>query len=516
VISASKIHEKAAWLMGSLDKPKWSSECNKQGLQEMHSKVILNFLGILLLFLGLAMAAPLTASLIYHDGSVKALILSATASVITGLVLFLLTRRQGHVQLSHKDGVAIVTFGWITAGAAGALPYLFSGAIPDFTNAYFESISGFTTTGASILSDIEGLPEGLLLWRSLTQWFGGMGIIVLSVAILPFLGIGGMQLYKAEVPSPVVDKLKPRISDTAKTLWQIYIALTILEIFLLLSGGMSLFESLCHSFCTLPTGGFSPMNTSVAHYDSTFFDIVILVFMLLAGVNFSLHYRFIKGNRTVFINDPEFLVFIGLFVFFSLTVAYDLYGSVYRTLAEAFRFSSFQVGSILTTTGFATADFDKWPAYSQKILLLCMFFGGMAGSTGGGIKIVRFILLFKHAYREILRIIHPHAVIPVKLGRKPVPNDVLNSVWGFFLLFVGLFVMASLGMSAMGLDLVTSFSSVAASIGNVGPGLAGVGPTCNYFSIPVAGKWILIFCMLLGRLEIYTMIVLLIPEYWRR
>jgi trk system potassium uptake protein TrkH len=482
----------------------------------MHPRPILNFLGLLVLFLGLSMAVPLAVSMVFEDGGADALALSMAASSVAGLLLFLSTRSREEVQLGHRDGAAIVALGWALAGLVGTLPYLLSGAVPGFTNAYFESISGFTTTGASILSDIEALPEGILLWRSLTQWFGGMGIIVLSVAILPYLGIGGMQLYKAEVPSPVVDKLKPRISETAKTLWRIYILFTIVEILLLLAGGMPLFESACHAFCTMPTGGFSPMNAGVAHYDSAYFDGVILVFMLMAGVNFSLHYRFMKGNLSVLPKDPEFLAFLGLFAAFTLAVTLDIHGSVHRSLSEAFRYASFQVGSILTTTGFATADFDQWPACSRLILLLSMFIGGMAGSTGGGIKVMRIVLLAKHAHREVRRIIHPHAVISVKLGGKAVAEEVLSSVWGFFLLFLGLFVVSTLVMAAIGLDLITAVSSVAASIGNIGPGLGAVGPVRNYLGIPETGKWVLIFCMLLGRLEVYTVIVLLVPEYWRR
>ncbi len=482
----------------------------------MHAKPILNFMGLLVLVLGLSMAGPLAVSLGYGDGSALALALSMAVAAAAGSALALSTRRHEPVQLSHRDGVLMVTLGWVVAGLVGTLPYLLSGSIPVFTNAYFESISGFTTTGASILSDIEGLPRGVLLWRSQTQWFGGMGIIVLSVAILPFLGIGGMQLYKAEVPSPVVDKLKPRISDTAKTLWKVYILITALEILLLLGGGMPLFEAVCHAFCTMPTGGFSPKNISIAHYNSTYMDVVILVFMLLAGINFSLHYRFITGQVSVFGKAPEFRAFVGLFAVFTLVVTWDILGPVYGSIPDALRYASFQVGSILTTTGFVTADYDQWPTLSRNILLLCMFLGGMAGSTGGGIKIMRVMLLVKHGYREIFRIIHPRAVTTVKLGGRPVPNDVLSSFVGFFLLFLGLFIAAVLAMSALGLDMVSAFASVAASIGNIGPGLGAVGPVRNYLEIPMAGKWILIFCMLLGRLEIYTVIVLLIPEFWKK
>ena len=482
----------------------------------MHPQLILRFIGILIFFLGVSTVGPLLVSLIYEDGSTRALLYSMIITSGIGFLIFVATKSDRETHLSHRDGVAIVTLGWVAAGLVGAIPFLLSGTIPDFTLAYFESISGFTTTGASILTDIEGLPNGILLWRSQTQWFGGMGIIVLSIAVLPFLGVGGMQLYKAEVPSPVVDKLKPRISDTAKTLWYVYVLITALEIILLFMGGMPLFEAVCHGFCTMPTGGFSPKNASIAHYNSPYFDGVIIVFMLLAGINFSLHYKFIKGDLTIFGKDPECRVFFSLVAIFILLVTFNIFGTVYDSLGKAFRYAAFQVSSIITTTGFVTADYDLWPSFSQKLLLLCMFLGAMAGSTGGGMKIMRIVLLVKHCYQEIFRIIHPHAITSVKLGGRPVPTDVLSSIWGFFLLFLGLFVVAALIMASLGLDMISAFASVAASIGNIGPGLGLVGPTKNYLAIPFIGKWVLIFCMLLGRLEIYTVIVLLMPEYWRK
>ncbi len=482
----------------------------------MHPKIVIRFIGILFMFLGLSMAIPLMVSVIHAEASSWALFHSLLITTITGFLLFMGTKKHEVAHLSHRDGVAIVTLGWVAAGLAGAIPFILSGAIPGFTHAYFESISGFTTTGASILTDIEGLPRGILLWRSLTQWFGGMGIIVLSIAILPFLGVGGMQLYKAEVPSPVVDKLKPRISDTAKTLWKVYVSITVLEILLLLAGGMSLFDSLCHAFCTMPTGGFSPYNASIAHFNSPYFDSVITVFMLLAGINFSLHYRLIKGEFTVFAKDPECRVFLSLVALFIVLITFDIHGIVYNSFSKAFRYAAFQVSSIVTTTGFVTADYDQWPAFSKILLILCMFLGAMASSTGGGMKIMRIMLLVKHCYSEIFRIIHPHAITSVKLGKKPVPAEVLSSIWGFFFLFLGLFLVATLIMASLGLDMVSAIGSVAAAIGNIGPGLGLVGPTQNYVPIPFIGKWVLILCMLLGRLEVYTVIVLLMPAYWRK
>ncbi|MBW1704123.1 MAG: TrkH family potassium uptake protein [Deltaproteobacteria bacterium] len=482
----------------------------------MHLRIITRFIAILSFFLGLSMAGPLLVSLIYKDTSAHALFLSMCITTSISIILFIGTRTGHDVHLTHRDGVMVVTLGWVMAGLFGTLPYLLSGTIPDFTNAYFESISGFTTTGASILNNIEGLPEGILLWRSLTQWLGGMGIIVLSIAILPFLGIGGMQLYRAEIPSPVVDKLKPRISETAKTLWKVYLLITAVEVVLLVFGGMSLFDSVCHAFCTMPTGGFSTKNVSIAHFNSAYFDAIFIVFMLLAGINFSLHYRMLKGDFRVFGRDSECRVFLLMAVAFTLIVTVNIYGSVCGSIAEAFRQAAFHVSSILTTTGFVTADYEKWPALSQIILLGCMFLGGMAGSTGGGMKTMRIMLLIRHGYTEVFRIIHPHAVTAVKLGGKAVQADILSSIWGFFVLYIGLFLIASLIMASLGLDIISAFASVAASIGNIGPGLGVVGPVKNFFGIPLAGKWVLIFCMLLGRLEIYTVIVLMAPAFWHK
>jgi trk system potassium uptake protein TrkH len=482
----------------------------------MHFRIITRFLALLILFLGISMAAPLMISVFFRDGSSRSLLLSMLITSLSGLTLFTCARKQEDLQLTHRDGALIVTFGWIMAGLFGTLPYLLSGSIANFTDAFFESISGFTTTGASILNDIEVLPEGILFWRSLTQWLGGMGIIVLSIAILPFLGIGGMQLYKAEVPSPVVDKLKPRISETAKTLWKVYILITTIEVALLLGGGMPLFDAVCHAFCTMPTGGFSTKNASIGHYNSPYFDGIFILFMLLAGINFSLHFKLIKGDIKIFGKDSECRTFFILVAAFTLIITLDTYGSTYSSISKAFRDSAFQVSSIITTTGFVSADYEKWPAMSQLILVICMFIGGMAGSTGGGIKVMRIMLLIRHVNQEVFRIIHPHAVTVVKLGGRPVPQDVLNSIWGFFTLYIALFLVATLIVLFLGLDMTSALTSVAASIGNIGPGLGIVGPVKNYFDVPLVGKWVLVFCMLLGRLEIYTVIVLLTPEFWRK
>ena len=482
----------------------------------MRFRQILRLIGILNVFLGLFMLAPLVVSLIYADGSFLPILYSFVITSGGGLLLFLVTGTADYTALSQREGIAVVTFGWLSAGFFGSLPFLFSGSIGSLTDAFFESLSGFTTTGASILNSIESLPQGVLFWRGLTQWLGGMGIIVFSIAILPFLGVGGMQLYKAEIPSPVVDKLQPRISETAKTLWKVYLLITIIEIGLLFIGGMSLFDSICHTFCTMPTGGFSTHGASIAYFDSAYFEGVITVFMLLAGVNFALHFKFLKGDLRVFSRDPECRVFLFLLAALIILVTANIYGTVYQSIGGAFRRAAFQVTSIITTTGFVTADYETWPALSQIILFLCMFIGAMAGSTGGAIKIMRIVLLAKYGFREIFRLVHPHAVKSIRLGGKPVPEEVLNSIGGFFILYMGLYVVAVLIMSFLGLDVMTSLGSVAATMGNVGPGFGLVGPVKNYFSVPDVGKWILSFCMLLGRLEIYTVIIMLAPAYWRK
>jgi trk system potassium uptake protein TrkH len=412
--------------------------------------------------------------------------------------------------------MAIVAVGWTAVGLFGALPFYFGSGFESFTDAVFESVSGFTTTGASILTNIEAVSKGLLFWRSFIQWLGGMGIIVLSVAILPFLGVGGMQLYKAEVPSPVPDKLKPRIRDTAKIMWQVYALITLVQVILLVLGGMSLYEALCHTFTTMPTGGFSTKNASIAHYNSVYFDVVFIVFMMLAGINFSLHYQILRGKPLAFWQDSECRFFLGAVVLLTFVVSLDVFRTVYDTMGDALRYGAFQVVSIVTTTGYATADYEMWPAMSQLILLLCMFLGASAGSTGGGMKCLRIMLGFKYCYRELFSLIHPRAVTHIKIAGKTVPDDVMRSVLGFLALYVGLFALSTVVLAGLGVDFTTSFGAVAATIGNIGPGFGAVGPVDNFAGIPVAGKWLLIWCMLLGRLEIFTVIIFLVPEFWRK
>lgn len=482
----------------------------------MRWRLILYVVGLLTLFFGLTMVVPLAVSLFFKDGSGIPMLLSLAFTIFFGASMALGFKGAKIADIRQREGMAIVFFGWTAMGFFGALPFFLSGEEVSFTNAFFESVSGFTTTGASIFTNIERHAEGILFWRSFIQWLGGMGIIVLSLAVLPFLKVGGMQLYKAEVPTPVPDKLKPRIQETAVTLWKVYLLFTFLQIIMLLAGGMSLYEAICHTFTTMPTGGFSTKNASIAHYNSAYFDTVFILFMLMAGINFSLHYQMLKGKPLAIWRDAEGRFFLFLSLVLVLLVSWNIYGEVYHTIGDAIQYGAFQVVSILTTTGFATADYETWPAMSQIILFLCMFIGASAGSTGGGIKCLRLMLLFKYCSRELFLLVHPRSITHIKINGKPIPEEIIRSVMGFLALYIGLFAICTVILSGLGVDFLTSLTAVASCIGNIGPGFGMVGPAENYAVIPVLGKWLLIWCMLLGRLEIYTVIILLAPEFWQK
>ena len=485
----------------------------------MRWQYVLHVIGALVACMGMTMVLPLGWGLYYGDGTAMPLAMSMGITMASGGLLFFLFRNPAtkKTAMTHREGMAIVALGWFAAGVFGGLPFYLGGTFETVVDCVFESLSGFSTTGSSVLTNIEAVPRGILFWRSLTHWLGGMGIIVLSLAILPFLGVGGMQLYKAEVPGPVPDKLKPRIKDTAMTLWKVYVMFSVAETILLMFGGMDFFDALCHTFGTMATGGFSTQNTSVAAYDSAYIDYVITIFMLIAGINFSLHYLLLKWRPKDMLKDPEFRVFAGMVIVFTLVITAAVYlAGNYTSIADSVRYTSFQVAAILTTTGFATADYELWPGVTQAILLCCMFIGGCAGSTGGGMKVMRIMLLVKHSYKELFRLIHPRSVNRVKMGKTVVQDDVISGVWGFFILWIGLFVLAAFIVAGTGVDVVTSFAASLACIGNIGPGIGGVGPTENFAWLPDTAKWVLTFCMVLGRLEIYTVIILFVPEFWRK
>jgi len=476
--------------------------------------IVLNTLGSLLFYLGLSMIFPLIYAIYYQEQVINAFILSIIITTLSGFLLRKFSSSEEPI--GPKEGFAISTLGWIFAAGFGTLPFVFAGTFPSFIDAYFESMSGFTTTGATVLVPIEGNPYAILFWRDFIQWLGGMGIIVLVVAILPALGAGGMQLFKSEVPGPEPDRLKPRIKETAKLLWGVYIIISALQVACLYFTGMSLFDALTNMFGTMPTGGFTPRNLSVGAYNNPIFETIIIIFMFIAGANFTLHYKALHGNVKSLIKDREFLFYSGVILISILTITTQLRLYIYNSIFTALRYASFQVVSIATTTGFVTANYDIWPTFSKSILLILMFVGGCAGSTGGAIKNIRVLLLLKQAYREIHKLIHPKAITPIRLGDKTISEEVMRNITGFFFLYVFIFVVCTFIMTILGLDIVSAMASVAATLGNVGPGLGLVGPAQNYTFIPPLGKIILILCMLLGRLEIYTVLILVIPEFWKK
>ena len=480
----------------------------------LNGKIIGRVLGILLILEGICMLTIIPVSLYYSEGDLVPVLISAIITLALGVFMSQVFRAPDST-IGKREGYLIVTGSWLVFSLFGSLPFAIGNTIPSYTDAFFETISGFTTTGASILTDIEAMPHGLLYWRSMTQWLGGMGIIVLSLAILPVLKIGSMQLFSAEVPGPTPDKLHPKIRETAKRLWLIYLGFTLAEAILLKIGGLSFFDSICHSFTTMATGGYSTKTASIAAFNTPYIHYVIIVFMVIAGTNFSLAYFGLHGRLKKIITNEEFRFYITLLLVFIAGTAAVLHFSHGFALEESFRNAAFQVVSIVTTTGYATADYCSWGPFLVLVIFILMFTGGSAGSTGGGIKIVRLLLLAKNSRQELRRLIHPNAVIPVRLNHKVVPQNILYNVLAFIVFYFLITGVSAMIISAMGYDLSSSFSAVAASLGNIGPGLGKVGPTMNYAHFPVFGKWFLSFLMLLGRLELFTVLVLFTKWYYK-
>ena len=481
----------------------------------LNFKTIIRILGVILVTEGIFMLLSAPVSLIYGEKEGISFLLSAAICISVGLVAYLPVRKTAP-KLSRRDGYVIVTGAWILFSLFGTLPFLLTGSIPGFTNAFFETISGFTTTGASILNNIEELSHGILFWRSLIQWLGGMGIILLTLLILPYLGIGGMQLFSAEVPSPTPDKLHPHIKDTAKRLWLIYLLFTMTEALLLWAGDMNLFDSICHSLTTLATGGYSTKQASIAYWNSPYIHYVVTLFMFLAGTNFTLAYFGMHGQFRKIWKNEEFRWYLGFIVGFTLVVTIGLFLTGGGGLEPAFRNALFQVVSILTTTGYVTSDYLRWAPWLMVLIFILMFFGGSAGSTGGGPKIMRIVVMLKNSTQELKRMIHPNAMIPVRLNKTAVEESVVKSVLAFMAFYAIIAVIAIGVMSALGNDLDTSLGAVAATLGNIGPGIGKVGPALNFSEIHVAGKWFLSFLMLVGRLELFTVLVIFSPAFWRR
>ena len=477
-------------------------------------RVILYILGFLVFIEGICILFCAPISAYNNDSDYSAILLAGFITALSGLLVWLLNRRTDK-NISKRDGYIIVSVVWIVFSLFGSLPFMISGHIPSFTDAFFETMSGFTTTGASVLNDIESLSHGLLFWRSLTQWLGGMGIIVMSIAILPLLGIGGMQLFIAEVPGPTPDKISPRIKETAQKLWAIYIIFTAAETILLIFGGMSFFDAVCHAFTTMATGGYSTKQASIMHYSSPFIHYVIIVFMFLAGTNFTLSYFALHLNFKKIWQNEEFRSYLFFILSFTVVIAFVLYISHYNNPETCFRDSMFQVVSIITTTGFVTADYLLWPHFLIMLILVLMFFGGSAGSTGGGIKIMRIVLLIKNGFYELKRLIHPSAVIPVRFNNQGVSPQILSNVLAFVMFYIFIMVIGIVVMSAMDYDIDSSIGAVAATLGNIGPGIGAVGPVENYEHIPIFGKWFLSLLMMIGRLEIFTVFLLFSPNFWK-
>jgi|TARA_R100000479_G_scaffold21607_1_gene8185 trk system potassium uptake protein TrkH len=498
-----------------------------RSLSRLNLKIIFHLLGLLLAVNAGFMFLSALVSFFYKDGAVLDLFYAGLVTMAIGGTAFLVTRNH-RKEIQKREGYLIVTLGWISMSLAGTLPYLFTGAIPGFTNAFFETMSGYTTTGASILSDIESLPEGVLFWRSITHWIGGMGIIVLAIAILPLLGIGGMQLFSAEAPGPGGDKLHPRIADTAKRLWVIYVAYTLAETLLLKLAGMSFFDAINHSLSTLSTGGFSTKNASVAYWnDQPIIQYIIAFFMFLAGTNFVLSYFAFKTKFSKVLQDDEFKWYCYGIVSFSIIVALLIYFKadislssvdhpmVWGRLESAFRHGVFQVLAIVTTTGFVTADYTAWTTFLTVLFFGLMFLGGSAGSTAGGIKIVRHLIMIKNGILEFKRTLHPNAILPVRYKNKAVDQPIVYNILGFFILYMLSFIMGVLVFSWLGLDYKTALGGAASTLGNVGPALGDLGPVNNYGALPGAAKWWASFLMLIGRLELFTVLILLTPFFWR-
>lgn len=467
----------------------------------------------LCLILGGCFLLPLAFSLYYRDGVHWAFIIEAVALLLGYGLTKQLTAQPA--ELSIREGFLAVTLSWTSLALFGCIPFMVTGFIPSFTDAFFEAMSGFTTTGATILSDIEALPPSLLVWRNMTQWLGGMGVIALAVAVLPFLGVGGAQLFRAEVPGPTKDRISPRISQTARILWLLYLLFTVVQTVCLMLGGLDLFHALCVTFGTLATGGFAPLNASVAGYQSAYVHYVVIFFMFVAGTNFSLHYWAFRGQPLRYWHNAEFRFFCGVILAaFSAIVLARLIGGV--PVSEVMlRDSLFQTVSIITTTGFITSDYEKWPFITQIILLLLMFVGGCGGSTGGGIKNIRISVWFSFISSELAKLFHPRGVFPVRIGEKAVPVNIVSNITAFIALYILLFVFGVLTMTAIGLNIDTAMGAVAATLGNVGPGIGDVGPVDNFGPISPTGKWVLSFLMMAGRLEIFTVLVLFTRRFWR-
>lgn len=498
-------------------------------MNNLNFKIIYRFLGLTAVLNGLFMFIAFPFSFFNNEPESWSILNAGIVTIFIGLILYFFNKPKS-TNIQKKEGYLIVTLGWLTLSVTGMLPYLFTGAIPNITNAFFETLSGYSTTGSSILTDIESMPKGILFWRSATHWIGGMGIIVLTIAILPLLGIGGMQLFMAEAPGPSADKLHPRITDTAKRLWLIYVILTFSEFFLLRVAGMTWFDAINHAMATVSTGGFSTKNSSIAFYNNLpLVQYIITFFMLVAGTNFVLTYFALKGKIQKVFQSEEFKYYLFgilsisaivtiIILFFQdenlqTTIAHPM---VYGKVESAVRHALFQVTSIVTTTGFVTADFTMWSFFATGIFFALFFVGGSAGSTSGGIKIVRHIVMLKNSFLEFKKSLHPNAIIPVRYDGKAVSQSIVFNILSFFIIYMLIFVISSVILTFLGLDFTSALGAAASSLGNIGPAIGDVSPVDNFAHLSVGAKWFCSFLMLIGRLELFTVLILLTPFFWRK
>ena len=495
----------------------------------LNHKIIYRFLGLTAVLNGVFMFIAIPFSMFHKEDAQLGILNAGIITIFLGLLLYFFNKPTS-TNIQKKEGYLIVTLGWLTLSFTGMLPYLFTGAIPNITDAFFETLSGYSTTGSSILTDIESMPKGILFWRSATHWIGGMGIIVLTIAILPLLGIGGMQLFMAEAPGPSADKLHPRITDTAKRLWLIYVTLTLAEFFLLKVAGMTWFDAINHAMATLSTGGFSTKNASLSHWNGMpMVQYIVIFFMFVAGTNFVLTYFALKGKVRKVIESEEFrYYFFGvlsiaaiiaiIIIFFQdetlqTTIAHP---AVLGKTESAIRHALFQVISVVTTTGFVKADFTMWSFFATGIFFALFFLGGSAGSTSGGIKVMRHIVMLKNSFLEFKKTLHPNAIIPVRYNGKSVSQNIVFNILSFFVIYMLIFIISSVILTLLGLDFMSALGAAASSLGNIGPAIGSVSPVDNFSHLSVGAKWFCSFLMLIGRLELFTVLILFTPFFWRK
>ena len=487
--------------------------------------MVLGVLGAFIFFMGFALLLPAGVDLIYDEHTGHSFLLSAGIAFSVGGLLWYFFKPQQELRI--REGFLVVSGTWLSLSLVGALPFVISGVLPSFTDAVFETMSALSTTGSTILGgetssgfqnpQIEEIPKSFLFWRSLAHWLGGMGIIVLSLAILPLLGIGGMQLFQAESPGPTTDKLTPRVQETAKLLWGVYVAFTAIEFVLLwVHPSMDWFEAINHAFSTMATGGFSTKNASIAAFDSAYIDWVVIIFMFIAGVNFAMHFRLLRGDYKSFFNNREIRFYSLVIAIGIVIVAGSLFILDKYPILDALRYGAFQVLAIVTTTGFGTDNYEVWNSIGAFFLFLLFFTGGCAGSTGGGIKMIRWMILIRNTAREIKQIAHPKAILPVRIGDQAINRNIQQTVLSFFILYIFIFALGAFIISLFGYDILSSIGASIAAIGNIGPGWGEFGPTENFAGLPYLGKWVLIILMMVGRLEIFTVLIIFSPAFWRQ